>query len=395
MSYYKLTGEMERRVIHELRTFWSYSHKYPDLPQNIQGKYRMDERPYCGMVVRVSGGDPVTVSADNYMGTVNSYLSLARVPKFSGSFLEWVREDSRAIQDNNGRFPSVPGVYFLQIDSYDEQTGEGTFYVDPLLVVRKYGPTVTRTLGVDYFTLPNTPVSGSLRVYEIPSGTLLEEGVDYVATGTPDEYMMMDLLPDGIKISVDYRYAGPTTGPHPLVASQATVNAIPGAVLAFGSEIQKDDAMSVIVYEHRQPAYRVYGGKWDIQIELEIIAADKQAQMDITDRTAMFIQGVLKTRLSDEGIELMSLSIGSQSEEIRDEAGDDYFFNNSMSFSFQTDWEIHQPLVFTIRDFDTSGVFLYGGNYGSGYNPAEGIELNPFQDPFFYTSIKKTYEMIT
>lgn len=393
MSYYKLTGEMERRVIHELQTFWSRSPKYPDLPKNIQGKFRMDERPYCGIIVRVSGGDPVPMSADNYMGTVKSYVALARIPKFDGMFLEWVREDARAIQDNNGRFPSPSGVYFIQVQEYDPLEGRGEFYVDPLLDTRGFRPQITTSMGVESFTIPNVPVPGSLRVYEKPSGVLLQEGEDYVETA-PGTYMLMNPLPTNFHLSIDYRYAGASTGPHPLVVNQATVGAIPGVVLSFGSEIRQGDALSVIVYDRRQSAYRVYGGKWDIQIELEIMAADKQAQMDVTDRTAMYIQGMLKTRLSNEGIELMSLSIGSQSEEVRDEAGEDYFFTNSMSCSFQTDWEIHQPLVFTIRDFDTSGVFLYGDSYLSGYNPAEGLELNPYQDPYFYTSFKKTYETI-
>jgi hypothetical protein len=394
--YYRLTGEIERKVIHDLVQYWSYHPKYKDdLPSNIKGKYRFDERPHCGMTVRVSGGDPVTMSPDNYMGEMNSYILLAKVPPMNGAvkngtFLEWIREDTYAINANQGRFPSPPGVYYIEVTAHDPQTGLGEIMVDPLYDVRNYRPTVTRNLGVDQFTIPRIPVPNSFRIYELPSNRLLVEGEDYMFSG-PQTITMVDPLPATVRLSVDYRYAGTSTGPFQFRESNTVTQAIPGVVLAFGRSVEKGDVLSVVVYDRRQRAYRVYGGKWDIQVEIEVITDDKQTQMEITDRTAMHIQSILKGHWSNEGIELISCSLGSQSEEVRDQAGDEYFYMATISISVQTDWEVHDPLIYTIRAYESSGVIPYSNPYITGHDPAEGIMLNPYIDPFFYTSMKPTF----
>jgi hypothetical protein len=385
--YYVLTGEVERRIIHELRKFWAQDQRYPDLVNNIQGKYRFDERPHYGMVVRVNGGDPVLFSADNYMGVQDSYVALAKVPKFNGTFLEWIREDPYGIAQNNGRFPSPPGVYYLQVDSYDPQTGVGSYYIDPLLDVRDEVLSIDRTGPAAQFTLHNTPIENSLRLFENPSGIMLTEGTDFILdSGTT--YTFVEDPPTKSVYLADYKYAAPTTGPHQLISYQGTNATIPGVVLAFGNNVVAGDAAAVIIQRTRIPASEVYGGKWDISVDIEVISADKHAQMDITDRTGLYLHSVLRLQLSTEGLEMTNVSLGSQSEEVRDEAGEDYFYTASMSLSLQTDWELYKPLPFTLRAFNTDNISAYG------YDAAEGVDLVFYQDPFFYTQYQATYPMI-
>ena len=43
------------------------------------------------------------------------------------------------------------------------------------------------------------------------------------------------------------------------------------------------------------------------------------------------------------------MSLGGESEEVKDETGDDYFYNASFSVTCQTEWSIHVPLDAWLR----------------------------------------------
>ena len=148
----------------ELRRYWQHHPKYPDLPENIQGKYSFKERPQYGLVIKTSGGTRVDMSADNFRGVIVSYVYLTKVQRYPGTAIEWVREDSVAIQNNGGRFPSPPGVYYVEL------TGDNEFYVDPLIDVRN--EVVSKVTETDW-QLQGKFVPGTIRLFEMPSACLL------------------------------------------------------------------------------------------------------------------------------------------------------------------------------------------------------------------------------
>ena len=51
----------------------------------------------------------------------------------------------------------------------------------------------------------------------------------------------------------------------------------------------------------------------------------------------MFLWATLRPSLIDEGIDLMEISMGGESEEVYDENADDYFYNSSISMTVQTE----------------------------------------------------------
>ena len=171
----------------ELRRYWSYHPKYPDLPDNIQGKYSFRERPQHGIIVKTSGATRVDLQAENFMGTVVSYAYLTKVNGSDGLALEWIREDSRAIGANGGRFPSLPGVYYLDL------VEDNQFYVDPLLDVRNEHLTMVSETEAQ---LQNRFLKGTLRIYESPSNWQLHEGVNYTASDA-GEITLMEPLKKG------------------------------------------------------------------------------------------------------------------------------------------------------------------------------------------------------
>lgn len=341
---------MKRRFILELRRYWSYHPRYPDLPEHIQGKYSFKERPQAGIIVKTSGGNRVDLSADNFVGTVDSYVYLTKIKGYDGLAIEWVREDAVAIQNNGGRFPSRPGVYFIEIvqGQPDPQTRQDTFtfFVDPLLdVYHEQVAMVSPTEG----QLAHAFVAGTLRLYEMPSGFMFHEGINYTSDPTTGRFTLASPLTGGRYLTADYRYPGASVGPFPLQDTFANNTAIPGAVLAFGRRIKDKDRMAVVVQDIRRPAALEYGGKWDITLDVDVLARDEYAQQEIADSSVIYIWGILRSYLADEGIAINDLSMGGESEEVYDENADDYFYNASFSLTVQTDWSVHVPLSLFLR----------------------------------------------
>jgi len=361
--YFFLTEAVRRRFIKELRAYWSLNSRYPDLVDNIQGKYSFSERPQYGIIVKTGSASKVQFSADNFMGTVQSYVTLARIPGYAGLSVEWVREDSVAIQANNGVFPSQAGVYYCEMSSADE------FYVDPLLDVRDERITMTTpSEGI----LQDIPFEGSLRIIEMPSGRPLRPNTDYSIGADGVTIYLMTPLNNGQALSADYRIAGATTGPWKVEAQSGLHKVIPGVVLVFGRNYTQGDRWAVIVSQTREPAYQEFGGKWELSVDIDIIARDVNSQAEIADRTTMFLWTILRPNLIDEGIDIQDVSTGGESEEIYDENGDDYFYNASLSMTVQTDWFFWVPILPRILAYQENVKQL-----------PKDLSLSPFRDPFF------------
>jgi hypothetical protein len=361
--YYFLTEAVRRRFIKELRTFWSSHPRYQDLIDNIQGKYSFEERPQYGIILKTGSATKVQFSPDNFMGTVESYVALAKIPGYPGLSVEWVREDSLAIQANGGRFPSPPGVYYCEMSSDDE------FYIDPLLDVRDEVVTmVTPSEGV----LQRVPFAGSLRLYEMPSARMLRPNVDYTVGDDGVSIYLRVPLNAGLSLSADYRYPGETTGPWKVLPQSGMVGAIPGCVLVFGRRYQKGDRWAILVSPIRDAAYQEYGGKWELSIDIDVISRDVSSQAEIADLTAMFLWAQLRTNIINEGIDIQDVSMGGESEEIYDENADDYFYNSAISMTVQADWFMMVPIIPRILSFqeEVSGI-------------PDDLKLAAFRDPFF------------
>jgi hypothetical protein len=324
---------------------------------------------------------------------------LVKVQNYPGVAVEWVREDARAIQNNGGMFPSPPGVYYIEL------TEDHEFYIDPLLNVAHEQVTM-----VDLFNaqLQHAPLAGSVRLYEMPAGYMLYEGTNYTltrdSTGKPTgEIVLKEAVPNGKWLVADYKYPIASRGPYTITPMQANNYAIPGCVLAFGRRLGKGDRLAVVVTDIREPAALEYGGRWDMSLDFDVIARDVYAQQEISDQTIIYINGVLRSYLSTEGIEIMDISLGGESEEVYDEAADDYFYNASFSVSVQTEWSIHVPihgyfrtvapltldqakLISTMSDADAAKM-------KNDLRIMQDLGLEAIVDPFFKDRTN-TFEMI-
>ena len=395
--YFQLTGAVGDRIIEELRRFWSYHPQYRDrLPENIKGSHSFKDRPQVGIIVKVGGGTNVQLSADNYVAQVESYVYLTRFKDKPGLSIEWIREDSVAIQRNGGVCPSPPGIYFVDV------VGDHEFVVDVLLDKTKEQVTkVDETCQV--YSLNHPPLPGTLRLFEMPSGFLLQGGTNYTVDGA-GVISLTAPLTGGRWLEADYRTIGEIgRGPFPIFPNRANNTAIPGAVLAFGRRYEKGDKMAVVVQPIRRPSALEYGGHWEISIEVEVFARDIHEAREIVDYSAIYLWGVLRSRMISEGVEMKDLSMGGETEEVYDENADDYFYGNSLSMTIRTDWSIHIPLAVFIRQAigqstdDMARVAALsddelGGEIGS-IRMLDGMGLEEVTDPFFLGRTR-TFEAI-
>lgn len=351
--YYFLTQQIQRRFITELRKYWSYHPKYQDIVEHIEGKYSFRERPQYGIVLRNSAGNQAQLAADNFQGTVQSYVYLAHVEGKPNLSIEWVREDAVAIQNNDGFFPTAPGIYFIDFCDANGVPTDQEFFVDPLLDV--IDETLLQVNDTQYQLQQGKFLAGTLRVYRMPGNIQLYEGINYTADPATGEVTLIDELDDGEFLSADYRCPGESTGPWKVREEYALREPVPGAVLAFGRRITKGDRLAVVVQRNRTISALEYGGRWDLTLDVDVIARDPLSQREILDQTCLYLWATARPRLSSQGIEILSVNMGGETEEVYDENADDWFYNASFSLQLQTDWSIHVPLGIVLRGVEPGG----------------------------------------
>lgn len=390
--YYRLSRALKERFIKELRNFWSYHPQYASLVDSIQGRYAYTDRPQMGIIVKSGGGSKERLSADNYMGIDYSYLYQGKVGDHPGLSVEWVVENPIAIQNNGGVFPSPPGVYILEVVSNNE------FEMASLLDVRKEIPV---PLGGLRYQLVKVPLNGSLRIMEEPSGFPLAQGTDYTLSGSV--VTLERSLPPNFWITADYRYVGNPGSLHPYAIDRANYEAIPGAVIAFGTRAKIGDKVAVIVQPLRHPANLVFGGHVNASITIDIFARDVHAQEEILDRSFVFLEGILRSRLGTEGLDIEDVSLGADGEDVYDDNSSTYYYIADIGVSLRTEWRLHVPLRVTVRDLFTASseelARLASQEGEDGVDESPGISsdlplgIRRVRDPFF-VGRNRTFEMI-
>lgn len=405
--YFNLTGALTNRIIQELKEFWALHPQFEDLPDTIQGKYAFKQRPQRAIIVKPGGASHTRLSADNFLFNIVSYIFKFKLKDWPGVSVEWVREDAQAIQANGGRFPSSPGVYFVDITrapGFNPDTGNfenGAFLVDPLLDVRDEVVTmITSTLG----QLTSVPiVPGTLRLFHMPFGGLLYEDVNYTINPLTGEVTFIQPISSGTWVSADYRHPGETTGPHEFAFNFANHQAIPGVVMAFGRRAFVGDKFAVVVQDVRSPSAMAFGGRWETSMDLDLWARDVDDQREMVDMTAIYLEGILRSHLSNEGILVRSVQIGGESETIYDENAEAYYFNGTLSLSLETEWELHVPIARYIRSVSplsreqarllTQLSDTELADFETNLQLVESIGLGSFKDPFFRDR-SLTFELI-
>lgn len=383
--YFYLVQALKRRLILELKDSFAQHPVYEKIVPFIQNKFAFDERPQFGIVVKGSSANKVVLSADNFLGVVESHVMLGYVgaPLFP---LEWVREDLAALQANQGVMPTPPGIYYLEIlTAPTNPQEEGTYIVDPLLTVNDEA--VLRFVsGVEAEAqLQRIPVKGTLRLWE-NRRFLLNEGTHYQVDYTTGAIQLFSRSSPGAILTADYRYSVASVGPIKYQWNRADFSTLPGVVLAFGKRGKVGDKVAVVVYEDRVATAHAYGGRFDVTFDLDAIARDPYQMEELADLIWMYLFTQKRPLLSSEGIEITDVSMGGEAEEIYDETGDDYFYNASLTVQIQADWEVHVPLPLTV-----SRVTATTPDTDKTANPLDSVQattlIGDVKNKLFYTTM--------
>lgn len=314
---------IRRLFLREVTRYWSTKTSYKDL--EVSGKYKKPERSQRSITIKVSSVSPTRLSPDNYAGEVHSYCGQVYLPDFKVQSLDWVLEDSAAIQQNGGVFPSAPGLYVL------EAAKDGEIWVNPLL--SQESEPLLFVSGES--ELSYAPYPGSVRLYH-PSGRAITD------FSVVDRKIVVSSSVESAIAS--YKYAvpkiGPWTVPHPHVVMNRI---IPGVRIAFDDIPAEGDTFAVAVYPSRVPAFTEYRGRSSVSVDLDITGRDPDEAAYILDKTSLHLFTTFRRYVSDLGIDLESVSY-SESEDVYDETGDDYFFGGTISVELNSEWVIYEPL---------------------------------------------------
>ena len=342
--YYYLIGALKRRLILELQDSFSRHPVYRKITPNIQNRFTFDERPQYGLVIKGSSANKVQLSADNYMGLVQSHVMLAYVGQRSYP-LEWVREDLQRIEENG--LETLPGVYFLEVLWAPTQTELGYFAIDPLLTVTDEA-VLSFQSGIEREAqLQQVPVQGTLRLWENRK-FLLKEGTDYTMNYQTGAIELLGRFAPNAILTADYRYAADSIGPIAFQWNTADFETLPGIVMAFGKRAEKGQRVAVVVYQDRVSTAQAYGGKFEASFDMDVISRDSDQLEDISDLVIMYLWGEKRAALALEGIEIVDVSMGGEAEDVYDETADLHYYQASMSVQLQSDWEIHIPIPLTL-----------------------------------------------
>jgi len=257
---------------------------------------------------------------------------------------------------------AAPGVYQVEISTGDPILNRWEFMVDALLDKEDILTAKAEGTETSFQTIHRPIYPGSLKLRE--NDYLMEElkednsnvdTADYILDNETGIITMVKspypVLKNAV-IRANYRVKGLTTGPFTIPNSNYAHNtAIPGVVLAFGRGISVKDKHYVIINKDREVTALEYSGKWETSISLDVYAKDSVKVEEIIDITTSYLNTFRKEDLDAEGIYLVDVSFGGESEEVFDEATGDLYYLGSVEYNFLTEWIMHKPVLQTIEGY--------------------------------------------
>lgn len=347
-----LSTNTKKRVIRELKKILYDHPRFRADSENVSDKFSFDQRFQRGIIVNGTSAERIRLAADNYVGRLSSFCMLTWVDNHPGTSLEWVRENFPALEKISRRrdiFPSAPGVYFVRIRRIPDLARgiPGLFTLEPVLTVFNE-PLIVFSSSIDQEAQISRDnlYEGSARLW-LNERVCLVESVDFVVDYPTGAVRFLKPTPTGSAVYADYRYKAGECGPYEFQQEEPNVEALPGAVLAFGDRTQECDQQAIVITDERTDVAEVYGGKFEVNFELVAFARDTDERSRLSDYVVIKILE-LQNSLGYEGLELLDISPGGESEEVYNAEDDTYFYQSTLSLSMRVDWEVHIPLPVVI-----------------------------------------------
>lgn len=242
-----------------------------------------------------------------------------------------------------------PSFNFLDFVA-DDQFQVTTLYVidQEVLIERTDGTESTAQLahgggsemidsGSDELYVGYAGIEGS-RLYD------LRRGDDYSIDYNTGLVTFLQPLDKNYGIYADYRYGtGTVGGPYTFKTFQENSEAIPGVILSIGRRAQAGDKQVVVITRDRNRQAKIYGGHWEMSLDLAVIAKDPAQMEQMTDHIVSHLWAERKNILEYEGIALNSVEPTGESEEMHVETTGDLYYESSVSISVQSEWQRFVP----------------------------------------------------
>lgn len=373
-----LINATKKRLIDEIRRALYEHPRYREDSSNVRNKFAFKERPARGVIVNNASADRIRLAADNYVGRISSFVMQAQVENKPGTTLEWATENKSLLEqysEDRSVFPSPPGVYVFEVlEAPDEARGvPGQLSVQSYLTASETLITFTAPTGQEAQLSHADHYLGSVRLWLQGTRPLLD-GVDYEVS-EDGLVTFLRTVPEGYDVVADYRYSAGAAGSVYFRLESTDYEVIPGAVLAFGDRAERCDKFAVVIGESRAEVSDVYGGKFEVTFDLVAFAKDPEDREKLSDYVVARILD-RQNQLGYDGLELLDVSPGGESEEIYNAATDDYYYDGSIAVSFRVDWELYRPLPVEIfRAETTSRAAEQQDGYLDGTAPSDLLKI--------------------
>jgi len=302
-------------------------------------KFPEQERPKHALMIRSVSGSSLKLSMDNFVRTARQYSSLANLKGIPGNSIEWVRDDEKQIDKI-----SAPGFYIVKMIT------DSSFIINSFLLVDDELLKIEFIKGKKGANTKYSPINFETEIIFSENGEELKRNIHYTIDYSTGE-ILFNIDPEefGDALYVDYQIIGEQSEEIKVETYTALTDAIPGVVLAFGDRLRKDDEQVVIVGKEPSDVAKVYGGRWQLSVDLVGLSQDDDQQERLIDYAISMFWAEWQDKLVNEGINVLDFSLSGESEDLEAEIPEEYFYTGGITFTAETDWEYFIPLVSEVR----------------------------------------------
>lgn len=247
------------------------------------------------------------------------------------------------------RYLAQPALYYIDFISDTSFVVQPIYTIDNEVVIEKTtGTEVTVSLANQRIE----PNSVDLTLTHVGAQPIyLTENTDYTIVLSTGVITFLTPVLRGYTLEADYRYQDPNynNGPHDVGPYQEVHDVIPGVVLCVGRRAKLGDRQIVIVSQFQEPQARIYGGHWQMSLELAVVSKDTIQVEEMTDHLISQLWGIRKGYLEHEGITLNSVEPTGESEESYIDVTGDLYYIHSVSINLQSEWQEFVPFLFEIK----------------------------------------------
>lgn len=354
--YIQVTNKTKQRLIQKIRRKIL---EHPDFADTlVTNKIPAKSQPSKAIVISSASGPRRRFDlGDLIREHEKARCGLIRTVENPSTSIEWVVDNQNTLVNEW----VTAGFYFVSITKVPTYNAKGTFDIVPVLKAREvFEP------GVTVAELARTPIEGRMKVYAVFTQSPydvrdLYAPSQYVYDASNNEVVLPQPLPRE-ELVVEYLYDGTAQQNIEFSKNSYNTTALPGVVIAFGDRpVENDQQVVMVGSDFGTVSYDVYGGGFDLDIELTVYALDPDIQERMVDYLSVWLWYIKNELEAEDNMILHNVSIGGDSTDLQVEISSVPYFTATVSLEVTTHWEVRLPKTLKIN-----GIHLYDTAYLDG-----------------------------